>query len=63
MIWVIAPEDDADKFVEYHVRNIGDYLNDQELLYSYARESYGAVEQLAEWGVKVAKDAEGKLDT
>ena len=61
VLWVLTPEDDLDKFVEYHVKNIGVYLEDQELLYSYARETYGAIEQLAEWGVKVAKDAEGKI--
>jgi succinate dehydrogenase / fumarate reductase flavoprotein subunit len=60
-LWLIAPGDDLDKFVEYHVRNVGCYLNDQELLYSYARESYAAIEQLAEWGAKLAKDKEGKL--
>jgi succinate dehydrogenase/fumarate reductase flavoprotein subunit len=63
MLWVLAPEDDLDEFVEYQVRIIGDYLNDQELLYSFARETYGAIEQLAEWGAKVTKETEGKLAT
>ena len=63
VLWLIAPEDDLDDFLEYQVRNIGDYLNDQELLYSMARDSLGAVEQLAQWGVMVPRDAEGKLDT
>jgi succinate dehydrogenase / fumarate reductase flavoprotein subunit len=64
VFWVIAPgEDDLDKFVEFHVKNIGIYLEDQELLYGMASESYGAVEQLVEWGVKIQKDAEGKLST
>jgi len=57
----VGPDDDPDKFAEYHIKNIGYYLNDQELLYAYARESYGAVQQLAEWGVKVIRDAEGKF--
>ena len=61
VLWLIAPGDDLDKFVEHHVRNIGCYLNDQELLYSYARESYAAIEQLAEWGAKLTKDEAGKL--
>ena len=63
VLWNIAPGDDPDKFIEHHVRNIGCYLNDQELFYSYARESYGVVEKLAEWGVKVVRDAEGKIAT
>jgi succinate dehydrogenase / fumarate reductase flavoprotein subunit len=62
-LWVMLPDDDADKIAEYHIRNIGFYLNDQELLHLYARESFRAVEQLAEWGVKLARDAEGKLQT
>jgi len=63
VFWVMMPEDDLDTFVEYHVRNIGIYLNDQELLSEFARETYGTVEQLAEWGVKIRRDAEGKLVT
>ncbi len=61
--WVMAPDDDLNRFVEYHVKEIGDYLNDQELLYSFAGETYGAVERVAEWGVKVTKDNTGKLGT
>ena len=62
-LWLLAPEDDVDKFVEYHVRNIGCYLNDQDLLYSWAQEAYGAIEQFGRWGVPVARDADGKLQT
>jgi succinate dehydrogenase / fumarate reductase flavoprotein subunit len=62
-LWVKMPDDDADKIAEYHVRKIGSYLNDQELLYSFIREAYGAIGKLGEWGVKLAKDAEGKLLT
>ena len=58
----LGEKDDVDEFVEYHVRNLGYYLNDQELLYSYARRFNETVEQLANWGAKVAKNAEGKLD-
>ena len=56
-LWLLAPGDDVDKFVEYHVRNIGCYLNDQDLLYSWAQEAYGAIEQFGKWGVPVARDA------
>jgi succinate dehydrogenase/fumarate reductase flavoprotein subunit len=62
-LWVMLPEDDADQFAEYHIRNIGCYLNDQELLDAYARESFGAVQQMMEWGVGLARDAEGNLQT
>ena len=59
---VLTPQYDLDRFVEYHVRNIGVYLNDQELLYAYAREMQGAMEQLAAWGVNICRTADGKLD-
>jgi len=61
-LWVLAPEDDIDEFAKYHVKTIGCGLEDQELLYAYARETYGAIEQLSEWGVKITKKANGKLD-
>ncbi len=59
---VFTPDQDPDKFVEYHVKNIGIYLENQELLYAYAREAYGTIEQLANWGVYVDKNAEGKIN-
>lgn len=63
VLWIIGPEDDLEDFFEYHVRNIGDYLNDQDLLYAMASESYGLAERLDAWGAKVAKKADGKLQT
>ena len=63
VLMVLGPEDDPDDFVEYQIRNIGDYLNDQELLYAMAKESYGLVEKLDTWGMKVVRDAAGKPQT
>jgi succinate dehydrogenase / fumarate reductase flavoprotein subunit len=62
VLWVLAPGDDIEAFVDFHVKNIGIYLNDQELLYAMARESYGAAQTLADWGVKVMKTPTGGLD-
>jgi succinate dehydrogenase/fumarate reductase flavoprotein subunit len=62
VLWVLAPGDDIDAFVDFHVKNIGIYLNDQDLLYAMARESYGAAQKLSEWDVKVNKTPEGNLD-
>lgn len=61
MISLLGPEDNADVFLEYFVKNIGAYLNDQELLEKYVRQIYSTIEKVAEWGVDVAKDANGKL--
>jgi len=62
VLWVLAPGDDIDAFVDFHVKNIGIYLNDQDLLFTMAQESYGAAQRLAEWGVHVMKTPEGELD-
>ena len=60
-ITFVGPDDDVDKFVEFCVRSLGIYLNDQELLERYARESYRSIEQITEWGVRLVRDAEGKI--
>ena len=62
VLWVLAPGDDIEAFVDFHVKNIGIYLNDQELLYSMGKESYGAARKLADWGVNVMKTPTGDLD-
>lgn len=62
VLWVIAPDDNLEAFLDFHVRNIGIYLNDQELLDTMARESYGIVKKLAGWGVKVVTAATGEPD-
>jgi len=59
----LAPGDNADKFLEFQIRNAGIYLNDQELLSLYVRDSYRAVEELAEWGADIPKNTEGKMVT
>jgi succinate dehydrogenase / fumarate reductase, flavoprotein subunit len=60
VLWVIAPGDDMEAFLDFHVRNIGVYLNDQEMLHAVAGHSYGAVKKLAEWGAKVVTTASGE---
>jgi succinate dehydrogenase / fumarate reductase, flavoprotein subunit len=62
VLWILTPEDNLESFVDFHVKNIGIYLNDQDLLRAMARESYGAAMKLADWGVKVLKTPAGELD-
>jgi len=50
VLWMLMPDQDIDAFVDFHVRSIGVFLNDQDLLYAMAKESYAAVKKLAEWG-------------
>lgn len=61
ILTALGPDDDLESFVEQHVKEIGDYLNDQELLYAYAREMTPNIEQLAQWGAEYQKDADGKM--
>ncbi|MBN1105935.1 MAG: FAD-binding protein [Deltaproteobacteria bacterium] len=63
ILWVLTAEDDLEKFVDYHVRVIGDFLNDQELLYAMARETLSAIEQIESWGAKIVRNEDGSLDT
>jgi succinate dehydrogenase/fumarate reductase flavoprotein subunit len=62
VIWVLSPEDDIERLMEYHVGNLGCFLNDQELLYEYARGAYKAIEKIAEWRVQMPRDAGGNIE-
>jgi succinate dehydrogenase / fumarate reductase flavoprotein subunit len=57
----LGPKDNADKFLDFQIRTSGFYLNDQDLLSQYVHSSYNAIEQLAEWGAKLARTPDGKL--
>jgi succinate dehydrogenase / fumarate reductase flavoprotein subunit len=59
----LGSNDNADKFLDFQVRTSGFYLNDQELLSKYVRQSYQAIEQLAEWGARLARTPDGTLVT
>jgi len=62
VVWVMAPDDDMDEFLEYHVKNIGHYLEDQELLYSNAAKTLEALEQVEKWGAYITRKRNGTLD-
>ncbi len=62
VIWVLSPEDSVDNLMEYHVNNIGHYLNDQELLREYAVGAYHTIEKIAEWGVAMPRDTKGNIE-
>ncbi len=57
----VTEEDDPNDFVEHCVKEIGFYLNDQELLYEMAVKSRGIVERLADWGVSICRDEDGRI--
>src|SRR5512136_2821185 len=57
----LAPEDDHNKWVEYHVRKIGVYLEDQELLQAYPKENVPNLERFDSWGGGICRSADGKI--
>jgi succinate dehydrogenase / fumarate reductase flavoprotein subunit len=55
----LEPEDGVENFVAYHVRNIGYFLEDQELLRAYGEESRGNLDRLESWGVHIYRHEDG----
>jgi succinate dehydrogenase/fumarate reductase flavoprotein subunit len=59
VLWVLSEDDDADKFVKYHLDNIGHYLNDQEMLEKFAYTSRDVVQHLEKWGIQIMREDDG----
>ncbi len=47
------PEGAEETYVEYHTRNLGDYLNDQDLLRLYAHSTRDILADVERWGAPV----------
>ena len=58
----VTHEDDPEEFVQYCLKEIGFYLNDQILLRELAYTSRQLVEKLSLWGVEVLKNESGGID-
>lgn len=52
------PEGEEEKYVEYHSRNLGDYLNDQDMLRKYANSTVETIKRWESWGVRFTVDME-----
>ena len=61
VMWVLDETDDADKFLEFYVNEIGHYLEDQEMVTKFAETSLKLVELLEGWGIEIMRDENGKL--
>jgi len=61
VLFVLSEDDDIDKFREFHLENIGHYLNDQEMLEVFAGTSLAMVEHFEKWGIPIMRDENGKL--
>jgi succinate dehydrogenase/fumarate reductase flavoprotein subunit len=46
------PEGGEEKYVEYHTKNNGDYLNDQDALRNYANSTVKVMDKWEKWGAK-----------
>ena len=61
VMWVLDETDDADKFLEFYINEVGHYLEDQEMVKIFAETSLNLVELLERWGVEIMRDENGKL--
>ena len=57
----LAPGDDHEKWIEHHVKKIGIYLEDQELLRAYPEENVPNLERFDSWGGGICRSADGKI--
>jgi succinate dehydrogenase/fumarate reductase flavoprotein subunit len=46
------PEGNEEKYVEYHTRNLGEYLNDQDAIRRYANSVVKTMDKWATWGAR-----------
>jgi succinate dehydrogenase/fumarate reductase flavoprotein subunit len=59
--WYLAPEDDVERFVQFHVEHIGMHMEDQELLADFARESLATLERVHAWTGKFQRGSDGQF--
>lgn len=57
----IAPGHTAEEIVEFHVRNTGEYLNDQDAYLEFVRSTPQLLEKLEQWGVVIPRDEQGRI--
>ncbi len=59
--WYLAPEDDVDAFVKFHVEHIGHYIEDQDLLADFGRESLAILERVDGWTGRLQRREDGEI--
>src|SRR5512145_2055914 len=52
VMWVLDETDDADKFLEFYVKEVGHYLEDQEMVRIYAKTSLELVKLFEGWDIE-----------
>ena len=61
VVFVLTEDDNIDNFREFHVNNIGHYLNDQEMLEIFAKNTITLVDHFEKWGIPIMREENGKL--
>ena len=56
------PEGAEETYVQYHTENLGDYLNDQDMLRIYANSTLKTMDRWETWGVKFKLSREESLN-
>jgi len=56
------PEGAEETYVQYHTENLGDYLNDQDMLRIYANSTQKTMDRWESWGVKFKLSREDSLN-
>lgn len=52
--------DSLDNVLDFHTHNVGDFLEDQQLLFDFFKESRPNLERLERWGVHIYRDDAGE---
>jgi succinate dehydrogenase / fumarate reductase flavoprotein subunit len=55
----LGPDDPVERFLDYHTRNIGMFLEDQELLAEFAGDTLATIERLDSWCHTFCRSADG----
>ncbi|MBR3245690.1 MAG: FAD-binding protein, partial [Parasporobacterium sp.] len=61
IIAIPKTEEAIEAYVEYHARNIGDYVDDQDMVRQIAGCMEETLQELVDWGVKITTDENGKV--
>ena len=61
VLMFLGPDDPLDAFLEFHCRNIGVFLEDQDLLTEFAVGSHAAVRRFDGWSGKLCKRRDGNF--
>ena len=55
----IAPDGTAEEIVEFHVKNTGEYLNDQNAFLNFIKNVPQVLKKLEDWGITIYRDEDG----